>query len=186
MNIRTVQSLVDYVNRGNKVKYLYFWGHQKNGAKVSGSCFSQWYESSFMDDNYTYQTAEHFMMAEKAKLFGDIETQQKIIAASNPGAAKALGRQVIGFDEALWVENRFNIVVKGNLLKFGQNKELLEFLLNTKERVLVEASPVDKIWGVGLAADNSKVGNPNLWKGLNLLGFALMEVREQLKAANPT
>ncbi len=84
-------------------------------------------------------------MAEKAKLFGDNETYQKIIKATNPGEAKSLGREVRGFDESKWVENRFQIVVSGNVLKFSQNKELSEFLLKTSNRILVEASPVDKI-----------------------------------------
>ena len=90
------------------------------------------------------------------------------------GEAKALGREVRGFDEDTWVKNRFGIVVAGNLLKFQQNKGLGMFLLGTNERVLVEASPVDTIWGVGLAADNKSIENPNLWRGLNLLGFALI------------
>lgn len=180
MKIRTVEELKDYVNRGNKVKYIFFWGHQKKGAEVSKTCFSQWYESEFSADGVTYMTAEHFMMAEKARLFNDSVTYEKIINASNPGEAKSLGREVKGFDDSIWVRHRFEIVVQGNQLKFEQNPDLKEFLMNTGDRVLVEASPVDKIWGVGLASDNQKVENPNLWRGLNLLGFALMEVREIL------
>ena len=180
MNINNVEALKRYVNSGNKVKYLFFWGHQNNGASVSKSCFSQWYESSFNINGVTYLTAEHFMMAEKAKLFGDQVTYEKIINASNPGEAKALGREVKGFDDLTWEQNRFKIVVDGNRFKFCQNEDLKAFLINTRGRVLVEASPVDKIWGVGLAADNQKVENPNLWSGLNLLGFALMEVRDVL------
>ena len=120
------------------------------------------------------------MMAEKAKLFKDLVTYEKIINASNPSEAKALGREVAGFDESLWLSNRFDIVVRGNRLKFGQNPELKEYLLNTSDRILVEASPVDKICGVGLATDNPDIENPNLWRGLNLLDFALMEVRDVL------
>ncbi len=120
------------------------------------------------------------MMAEKAKLFDDVETLQKIITARNPGAAKAFGRQVKGFNEEIWQEHRFDIVVKASLLKFGQNPELKDFLIKTGRRVLVEASPLDKIWGIGLAADDPKAENPQLWEGENLLGFALMEARGQL------
>lgn len=181
MKIRSKEELQEYVNEGNKVKYVFFWGHQDKDGTVSKSCFSQWYESTFSESGIEYMTAEHYMMAEKAKLFGDNATYQKIIKATNPGEAKALGREVRGFDETKWVANRFQIVVSGNVLKFSQNPELSEFLLNTSDRVLVEASPVDKIWGIGLAVDNQKAENPNLWNGQNLLGFALMEVRDILR-----
>jgi len=120
------------------------------------------------------------MMAEKARLFGDIENVQKAIQATNPGEAKAVGRLVKGFENKKWNEHRFEIVVTANLNKFRQNPSLETYLLKTGDRVLVEASPVDKIWGIGLAADNVDCQNPNLWKGLNLLGYALMEVRNKL------
>ena len=180
MKIRTIEELKCYVNNGNKVKYVYFWGHQNKGTEVSKSCFSQWYESEFSNSGVKYMTAEHFMMAEKTKLFKDHRTYEKIANASNPGQAKSLGREVVGFDETVWEQRRFDIVIKGNMLKFEQNANLKEFLLNTGDRVLVEASPVDKIWGAGLSADNHKIDNPNLWRGPNLLGFALMEVRAAL------
>tara|TARA_B100000287_G_scaffold430464_1_gene485789 strand:- start:584 stop:1186 length:603 start_codon:yes stop_codon:yes gene_type:complete len=180
LKIRSVEELQEYVNGGNTASYMFFWGHQNKGPEVSKSCFSQWYESDFTDSGVRYMTAEHFMMAEKAKLFKDLVTYEKIINASNPSEAKALGREVAGFDESLWLSNRFDIVVRGNRLKFGQNPELKEYLLNTSDRILVEASPVDKIWGVGLATDNPDIENPNLWRGLNLLDFALMEVRDVL------
>ena len=180
MKIRSKEELMEYVNHGNKVKYIFFWGHQKPKNGVSKTCLSQWYEASFKDDDIEYMTAEHYMMAEKAKLFNDGDTYKKIINTSNPGKAKALGREVKNFNEQTWITHRFAIVVRGNTLKFTQNNELGEFLLGTGNRILVEASPVDKIWGIGLAADNQKAENPNHWKGLNLLGFALMEVRENL------
>ena len=106
------------------------------------------------------------------------EYQRRIYLSAE---AKALGRQVSNFDETTWNSKRFDIVVQGNIEKFTQNKDLEEFLLNTKESVLVEASPVDRIWGIGLAVDNEKVKNPKTWNGLNLLGFALMEAREIIR-----
>ena len=127
-----------------------------------------------------YSTAEHFMMAEKARLFGDKKAEAAILRASNPGEAKKLGREVIGFENSIWVDHRFSIVVEANVAKFGQNKILKEFLLGTKQRVLVEASPLDNIWGIGLSVDDQGIDNPKLWKGENLLGFALMEARSQL------
>ncbi|SQI35422.1 Swarming motility protein ybiA [Providencia alcalifaciens] len=158
----------------------FFWGHQSKQHQVTKSCFSQWYPAPFIVDNNRFASAEHFMMAEKARLFDDNETLQKIIHAPNPGAAKAFGREVRGFKQDIWDANRYNIVVKANLAKFSQNEALKQFLLATNERVLVEASPVDKIWGIGLAEDAENIENPLTWKGLNLLGFALMEVRAQL------
>jgi len=121
------------------------------------------------------------MMAAKAMLFGDAETAERIRAAPHPGAAKALGRQVRGFDEQRWAERRFSLVVTGNLAKFGQHPELRDFLLGTGSTILVEASPLDRIWGSGLTVDDEHAASPADWSGLNLLGFALMEVRRQLQ-----
>lgn len=184
MKIRTREELTNYVNRGKKVKYFFFWGHQVKGNTVSKSCFSQWYTSPFNDGENRFATAEHYMMYGKAKLFGDTDAMEKALQANNPGAVKAVGRSVKGFDQAVWNENKFDLVVKANLAKFSSNEELGTFLINTGKCVLVKASPVDKIWGIGLAEDNDAGENPNLWKGENLLGFALMEVREQLQGSN--
>jgi len=172
--------LIEYVNHGNKVKYLFFWGHTEASSGISKSCFSQWYDSPFQVEGQCFLTAEHHMMYQKALLFGDSVAAERLLAANNPGEAKAIGRQVLGFDQDLWEKHRFSIVVKTNIAKFASHPELRKFLNNTARRVLVEASPVDKIWGIGMAADNSKCENPNNWKGLNLLGFALMEARDKL------
>lgn len=175
-----IHSLCKHYRTGKKFKYLFFWGHQSKQNLITKSCFSQWYPAPFIVDGNRFASAEHFMMAEKARLFDDQDILTKIINAPNPGAAKAFGREVRGFKQDIWEANRFNIVVNANLAKFSQNEDLQQFLLNTKERVLVEASPVDKIWGIGLAEDAENIENPLTWKGLNLLGFALMEVRAQL------
>lgn len=180
--IRTMPSLIDYLSKGHRAKYVFFWGHQKSkDGSVGKSCFSQWYHSPFNVGGHIYKTAEHFMMAEKARLFNDTESEKAILKSGNPGEAKSLGRNVLGFVNDTWDQQRFDIVVRANLEKFQQNEELKEFLLSTGKRVLVEASPVDKIWGIGMAEDNEHVENPFKWKGLNLLGFALMEVRSQLE-----
>ncbi|MBY6213305.1 NADAR family protein [Microbulbifer agarilyticus] len=180
LKVRSKEELADYVNHGNKVKYVFFWGHQKAKNVVSKSCFSQWYESPYESGGHRFMTAEHHMMYQKAILFGDSVAAERLLSASNPGEAKAIGREVRGFDQAKWDEHRFGIVVSANLAKFGSYPELKQFLLNTGNRVLVEASPVDKIWGIGLAEDNPACEHPSQWKGANLLGFALMEVRDQL------
>ena len=97
-----------------------------------------------------------------------------------PAQAKALGREVSGFDEAAWEEHRWDIVVDGSVAKFQSDPTLTDYLLATKNRVLVEASPRDRIWGIGLAADSEFAERPAQWRGLNLLGFALMEARARL------
>lgn len=173
--------LIKQYRSKTKLKYLYFWGHQPSAdGKLTDSCFSQWWQSSFVIDDVTYATAEHYMMAQKARLFKDEVMFEQIISAKHPKAAKALGRKVAGFDNDIWNQHRFAIVVAGNLAKFAQHEDLKQYLLNTGKRVLVEASPVDKIWGVGLAQDDERILNPLQWQGLNLLGFALMQVRDRL------
>lgn len=180
-NTYNLDWLLNKIEKKENVKYLLFWGHQpsKDGS-VTASCFSQWWQSSFVVDKIKYATAEHWMMAKKAELFEDREMLEKILAAESPAEAKKLGRNVNNFDQKIWAENSFDIVCEGNFHKFSQHEELKEFLLNTKNRIIVEASPVDNIWGIGMAKDNEQAENPRLWKGLNLLGFALMEVREKL------
>ena len=180
---RTVDELLAFVLEGGQPEYLTFWGHRRPGAGgVGKGCLSQWWPVEFTVDGMTYNSAEHFMMAAKALLFGDADTADRIRQAPHPGAAKALGREVRGFDEQRWAERRFDLVVAGNLAKFGQHPDLLGFLLGTGRRVLVEASPRDAVWGIGLAADDDRAASPENWPGLNLLGFALMEVRDQLRS----
>jgi ribA/ribD-fused uncharacterized protein len=164
------------------VKYLFFWGHQplKNG-QIGKSCFSQWFEKEFEHEGITYLTAEHWMMAEKARLFKDEDILSKILKSVSAGEVKKLGRQIINFDPNFWDQHKYQIVKKGNFLKFKQNEDLLSFLLSTNNIILVEASPYDDIWGIGMTSNDENVENPTKWKGQNLLGYALMEVRDLLK-----
>ncbi|MDU1891781.1 MAG: NADAR family protein [Dysgonomonas sp.] len=180
-----LQWLFDKVEKEENVKYLLFWGHavSKDGSTTK-SCFSQWWKSAFMVNGISYATAEHWMMAKKAELFGDKEIFEKILIAKSPAEAKKLGRKVKNFDPKIWGENCFDIVCNGNFHKFSQNADLKEFLVNTNDRILVEASPVDNIWGIGMAQDSEYAENPKMWKGSNLLGFALMEVRDRLRKEN--
>ena len=174
--------LTEKFESGETLKYIFFWGHtNKYNEEVGKFCFSQWFESPFIVENITYKTAEHWMMAQKALLFGDNINFQKIISCEKPGEAKEIGRQVIGFDEQTWNDNRFEIVKRGNIHKFNQYPKFAEYLLKTHNRILVEASPVDTIWGIGLSQDNNEIENIYAWRGQNLLGFTLMEVRDFLK-----
>lgn len=164
-----------------EVDFLMFWGHQrsKDGSMIK-TCLSQWWPSPFLENGISYHTAEHYMMAKKALLFNDREIFEKILTKESPKDVKDLGRQIRNFDAAKWDAHKYEIVKQGNLLKFSQHEALKSFLLQTKSKILVEASPVDTIWGIGLAEDNVDVINPKNWKGLNLLGFALMEVRDDI------
>lgn len=163
-------------------KFLFFWGHQpsKDGT-ITKTCFSQWWESAFVVEGIEYNSAEHWMMAKKALLFNDETIFEKIIEVKSPAEAKKLGREVQNYNDEIWLQNRYQIVKEGNFHKFSQHYDLKEFLLNTKDRILAEASPVDAIWGIGMASDHQNINNPKKWRGLNLLGFALMEVRDVLK-----
>lgn len=163
------------------VTFLFFWGHrpERDGSAGKG-CLSQWWPAPFVVDGPTYATAEHYMMWSKAVLFGDTETAARVLETTDPKQAKAIGREVRGFDSAVWERERLGIVVRGNLAKFSQHEDLRRFLVGTGDRVLVEASPLDRVWGIGLAADDPRAQNPDEWLGLNLLGVALTEVRASL------
>ncbi|WP_433342004.1 NADAR family protein [Micromonospora sp. CA-111912] len=183
MSPRSAADLVALQSAGKPVKYLHFWGHrpQRDGS-VGPGCLSQWWPAPFTVDGRVFHTAEHWMMWRKAVLFGDDAVAEQVLAAEHPQRAKALGRRVRGFDEAVWVAHRYDVVVAGSVAKFAQHADLRAFLLATGNRVLVEASPVDRVWGAGLAADDPAVENPARWRGDNLLGFALMDARAALRA----
>ena len=180
--IASKEELIAHLAQGNPVEYLFFWGHTpKDNTTVGKECFSQWYPAGFEIDGIHYPTAEHYMMAEKARLFGDDATLQKILTANDPAQAKQLGREVKGYQDNIWKQHRVEIVVRGNAAKFTQNEKLKTFLQSTEDKVIVEASPRDRIWGIGMAESNADAHNPAKWRGLNLLGFALMEVRERVR-----
>ena len=180
--VRSLEALRELVHEGAEPDYLLFYGHTPSrGGRITASCLSQWWLGPFTVDGERYPTAEHFMMASKAELFGDHEKATIIREAPDPKTAKVLGREIAGFDTETWERHRFDVVVDGNLAKFGQQPELLEYLLGTEDRVLVEASKMDLVWGSGLAREEKNATKPDYWRGQNLLGFALMEVREQLR-----
>ena len=182
--INNKDTLIAHIAQGNSVKYLHFWGHTPKSAGTDKSCLSQWFPASFVVDGDTFLTAEHYMMAQKARLFNDAEMFEAVLACQHPAEAKKFGRQVKSFDADVWNDHCFNFVVEGNVAKFGQNPELKAFLVNTKERVLVEASPRDRIWGIGMGVSNPDACNPQNWRGKNLLGFALMVARQRLIGQN--
>ena len=222
------EELRSQYNAGEPFVFYLFYGHKPSGPAVDASCFSQWFRRIFKVDSIEYLTAEHWMMAEKARLFGDEAMLHAILNCKEPKEAKAFGRRVANFDGEVWDKHKYSIVVRGNLSKFQQNPDLLSFLLSTRtyrdinidakvaeakpnyqivspERIeldphrnpsnstqsdskqeprviLVEAAGRDLIWGIGYGVANPKAQDPNQWRGRNLLGFALTEVRESLAA----
>ena len=151
-------------------KHIFFW----EGP------FSQWYKSEFEVHGMTFGTAEQWMMYSKAKAFGDTEIAEQILATNNPKKQKALGRQVKNYDDDLWMAIAYDAVVIGNYAKFTQDASLYTLLESTRGKLLVEASPLDKRWGIGMAENDEGVDDPANWKGENLLGKAITEVRVQL------
>lgn len=178
----SLQWLLEETEQGSQFEYLFFWGHTNKSNNPTGDfIFSQWYPSPFTVDGVIYKTAEHWMMAAKARLFKDFDILDKIIHAETPREAKSFGRKVKGFVTNVWDDNCFQIVVEGNRHKFSQHDAFKEFLLSTGRRVIVEASPVDAVWGIGLAQNSEQAKDPHHWRGQNLLGFALMQVRDILQ-----
>ncbi len=151
---------------------------------TEASPFSQWYRSRFELDGHGFGCAEQYMMFGKAQLFGDAEVAAEILAAEHPRVHKALGRKVRGFDDKVWRREREAIVLAGNRAKFGQNDALRAALLATAGTTLVEASPYDKIWGIGLAATDPRALDPAMWKGPNLLGQILTRLRDEMMATS--
>jgi ribA/ribD-fused uncharacterized protein len=152
-------------------KHVFFW----NGI------YSQWHKAPMTIDKIEYNSCEQYMMHQKALLFGDEEIADLIMQEKNPKEQKKFGRMIKGFDKALWDKNCLAIVYEGNLAKFSQNPELRYEMLNTGNRIFVEASPLDNIWGIGLDENAEGIDDPSYWLGLNLLGQALNLVKNQLR-----
>lgn len=153
-------------------KYTFFW---------SGP-FSQWYPAKFRIAGKTYNCAEQYMMAMKALTFGDKETLEAIMKAASPKEQKALGRKVKGFNADKWNSLARDFVYEANYAKFS-NPTLKKLLLDTTGTELVEASPVDIIWGIGLAEDNPDAKDKSKWRGKNWLGQVLTRVRDDMMKA---
>lgn len=165
---------------GELLEFVFFWGPSEN--KEPRGCFNQWANSTFVHKHFTFANAEQAMMAEKALVFNDLGTLQQILDCTNPRSVKALGRLVQGFDNEIWNALRFERVREVNTAKFSQNETMKRHLLATGDAILVEASPVDGIWGIKMDERHPDVRNPTKWRGRNLLGQVLMEVRSYLRA----
>ena len=154
-------------------KYLFFYG--------KSSPFSQWFPSTFYYKNIKYVCCEQFMMYQKAILFRDKKSARDILKTKNPRYMKIIGRNIKGFTESKWEQKKRKIVFLGNYLKFSQNHALKLKLLSTKEKTLVEASPWDLVWGIGRNIHDPNISNSSYWRGKNLLGYILVDVRNKLQ-----
>ena len=152
-------------------KYVFFWG----------GTFSQWCPSEFTIEGVTYNCAEQYMMAKKAMLFNDSNAYEQIMKTSHPSTQKAIGRKVKGFNKEAWEKVCRGYVYDANYAKFTQNPKMLKELMDTGDREIVEASPEDKIWGIGLHESDARVHDKSQWQGTNWLGEAIMNVRKTLK-----
>lgn len=186
MPILDLESLRQAVRGGLAPRYRLFYGHtpRPDGA-LSDAVFSQFWPCSFALDGVRYAWAEAWMMASKARLFGDDQALERILSAKAPLDCKRIGRTVRDFDEQVWGQHRFDIVTVGSLAKFDQDAALRAYLLSTGEDVLVEASPSDCVWGIRLSRDHQDAQTPARWRGQNLLGFALMRARHILRGELP-
>jgi len=179
----TIKDIID--KRYTKEDFVFFWGHTDRKAGAPGKCcLSQWFVAPMTIDGQYYHCMEQYLMAEKARTFGDVEIERKILAEFKQLAIKKLGRHVAGYDDSVWSDVRQAVSVRGNLAKFSQNPALRQFLLSTGDKILVEASPKDIIWGIGFDETAPEAVVPSKWEGRNLLGFALMEVRDRLRRAD--
>jgi ribA/ribD-fused uncharacterized protein len=155
----------------SKENFVFFWG----------GTYSQWMPSVFKIDGVEYNCAEQYMMAKKALLFNDFESLSKIMGTSDPREQKALGKKVSGFDKKMWETYCRKYVYDGNYAKFTQNPKMLKELMATGDKEIVEASPEDTIWGIGMHSNDPDILNKTKWKGTNWLGEAIMEVREAIR-----
>mgnify|MGYP000875202273 CR=1 FL=1 len=155
---------------------IYFYGHKEH---YQYAYLSNFYPSQFTDDdNFTYHWSEQYLMAYKAFLMNDLNTMERIMQTNNPYQCKKLGRQVKNWNQELWDQSKCNIMFDALYYKFSQNDDILQKLLSTGNSILAEASPRDRIWGIGLNINDAQSGKK--CRGQNLLGKALMRVRDYL------
>ncbi|GAA4898473.1 NADAR domain-containing protein [Tessaracoccus lubricantis] len=177
----SVADLRASVSAGVRPHYLLFWGHTPDvPGQLDRGCLSENYQADFEADGEVFRTAQHYVTWRKAQLFGDHHAAQRVLRAEAPTKARAIGRSVRPFNDEVWKRHRFEIAVAANLAKFGAHPHLLQYLKSTGSKILVEASPIDRVWGIGLSSDDPAAREPARWPGLNIQGFALMEARRQL------
>ena len=161
---------------------LFFWGHTEHGSKVTKACLSNFYPCEFEFNDKMFNFSEQCFMYQKALLFNDFGVAEQILNETDVRKIKALGRKVKDFDNTLWDQHKEDFMYNACYAKFSQNDELKDFLLSTGNCEIVEASPVDNIWGIGFSSDKA-MENIDKW-GQNLLGKVLMRVREDLSRRN--
>ena len=170
---------------GAQPEFFFFAASPAGTREMSlRSVLTQWYPSAFSVQGDQYASAAHWMMVQKAKLFGDHAAATELLEMQSDDHIRQRGRQIDGFEQKHWDQHRYSIVMQGNLHKFSQHPAMRTYISGTQPLVLSEANPHDKVWGIGLEEHSPEASNPHQWRGLNLLGFALMEVRDELGIRN--
>lgn len=177
---------VDYVKENKDKDFISFWGvkDHKDKYRFLSNFYPCQIEVTHFDSKQVkkFKSSEQLFMYKKAILFEDFKVADTIFKVNkdSPQFYKNQGRKVKGFDEDTWNENKYDLMKATLYEKFSQNTYLKKWLLNTGNSILVETSPFDRIWGIGLKNTDSGWKNVDRWKGENLLGFCLMEVRDDL------
>ncbi|KAK8865303.1 hypothetical protein M9Y10_010843 [Tritrichomonas musculus] len=184
-DIYSLEKLQQVWREGQRFPFIFFWQSTKEDVQrdqYNQTCCNQWFPSEFTDESgKKYNCCEQYMMAHKAILFNDNETLDKILRCNDPRRIKRLGREIKPFDPVKWNQNDQEIVFRGNMYKFTQIEKCKNFILSVpRNAIFVEASPLDKKWGIKLAADDPRASNPLEWKGTNYLGFQITRVRDYL------
>lgn len=164
----------------NADNYVFFYGHTEGRPFA---CFSNFYPSKFTADGKNFNCSEQYFMKKKQEMFDptNVQLANAIMAETSPAKIKAFGRQVKNYDETKWNQERYRVMKEALMYKFGQNQNMKQILMSTGNKILCECTNLDKIWASGLHITDPDRFDETKWKGQNLLGKALMEVRNELK-----
>lgn len=181
MDITNYQALLEKLAEGQRFNYLLFGQAQSDSRVVNSDCLSPWFPSPFKAEGALFKSLEHFMVAEKARLFKDLPSALKAIMSKTPQKAHKVSKTITGVDNALWATHCEALLVKANYYKFREHQVLTDYLTSTEERILVFADREDILFGAGLPLEAEEMlADPFQWPGENKLGFALMAVRDLL------
>lgn len=184
-HILTTNDICKRYDSGESLRFVFFGEcHSEFTDSVGKECFSRWYSLAFEIEGKSFFCIEQYMMAEKACFFDDEECERRIMNNNDIEDITLLGQQIKIFDGFLWDNYKKDVIRQGNVAKFADNKELFEFLISTDDAILVEATPYDVVWGIGMREGDQGIDNPHNWKGENILGFTLMKIRDFFNQMN--
>lgn len=159
--------------------YVFF--AEAEQGEINASCMNMKYIAPFDVGEDHYVSAEHYYLAEKAKIAGDFKSRELIKKATEPAEFRMLEREIENLNPVTWDEVKYAIALVGNYHKFWNNMALKKYLMTTEQKILAYTDSEDLIWGTGLDIDHEDAEDPSKWPGQNLLGFAIMELRDHLR-----